>query len=74
MSRLLSPEEVKRCYMRAIRVVHPDKHNTMDAAQRFIAEAIFHALETAYRVFEDSERGGGSSSGGATPTNVISSL
>jgi hypothetical protein len=75
MSKLLIPAKVRFFYLKAVRIVHPDKHNTMDAAQRFAAEAIFHALETAYRVFEESEMAGGAgASGAASPNNVISSL
>ena len=72
MAKLLIPDRVKLYYMKAIRIVHPDKHNTMDVTQRYIAETIFHALETAYRLFQDAEMGTG---GAASPgTNTISSL
>ena len=72
MSKLLIPDRVKVYYMKAIRIVHPDKHNTMDVTQRYIAEAIFHALETAYRLFQEAEMGAGAASPAAS--NTISSL
>lgn len=58
--------------MKAIRIVHPDKHNTMDVTQRFIAEAIFHALETAYRHFQDAEMGTGGASSPAVSSTISS--
>lgn len=58
MAKLIEPKRVKLAYMRACTLVHPDKHNHMDGAQRFIATEIFHYVESAYSLFREAELGG----------------
>jgi hypothetical protein len=58
MAKLVIPAKIKFFFMRAITIVHPDKQNTMEASHRFVATQIFHALEQAYRVFQDTEMSG----------------
>jgi|APLak6261665176_1056049.scaffolds.fasta_scaffold03423_2 hypothetical protein len=60
MAKLIDPKRVKFYYLRACALVHPDKHNTMDSTQRFIATEVFHYMETAYSAFRDTELGGAS--------------
>jgi hypothetical protein len=55
MAKLVMAPKVKFFFMRAITVVHPDKQGGLDPGQRYIATAVFHALETAYRQFQDTE-------------------
>jgi hypothetical protein len=57
MAKLVAPAKVKFYFLRACTVVHPDKQNTMEAQQRFIATSVFHALEQAYRIFQETEMG-----------------
>lgn len=49
------PARVRVGFLKACRVVHPDKHNTMSSDQIFIASSVFHTLEQAFRDFEDTE-------------------
>jgi len=58
LAKLVVAAKVRFYFLRACTIVHPDKHNTMDPSQKYIATAIFHALETAFRLFQDSEMGG----------------
>lgn len=55
MAKLIDARRVRAYYLRAVAVVHPDKHHTLSAAQIFVATSIFHALETAFRLFEETE-------------------
>lgn len=57
MAKLIAPAKVKFYFMRAITVVHPDKQNTMDGTQKFIATQVFHNMEQAYRQFQETEMG-----------------
>jgi hypothetical protein len=49
------PNRVRFHFLKASRVVHPDRNNTVGDEQKFIATAVFNALEQAYRVFEAAE-------------------
>ena len=55
MAKLVMAAKVKFWFMKAITIVHPDKQNTMEASQRYVATAIFHSLENAYRTFQETE-------------------
>ena len=55
MAKLVMAAKVKFFFMRAVTLVHPDKHNTLDAGQRYMATFMFHTLETAYRIFQETE-------------------
>lgn len=55
MAKLVIPAKVKGFFLRAITQVHPDKHNTLDGSQKYIATQIFHYLESSYREFQDTE-------------------
>ena len=55
MAKLVIPNKVKAFFLRAITQVHPDKHNTLDGSQKYIATQIFHYLESSYREFQDTE-------------------
>ena len=58
LAKLVIPSKVKFYFMRAITLVHPDKQNTMETAQKYVATQIFHSLEQAYRTFQETEMGG----------------
>ena len=58
LAKLVVPARVKFYFMRAATVVHPDKMANLDPGQKFIATSIFHAVETAYRAFAETELGG----------------
>ena len=58
MAKLVIPSKIKFFFMKAITIVHPDKQNTMAAPQKYVATQIFHSLEQAYRVFQETEMGG----------------
>lgn len=60
MAKLIEPKRVKMTFLRACTLVHPDKQNTMDGMHKFIATQIFHYLETAFRLFQETEMGGAS--------------
>ncbi len=49
------PARVRFHFLKASRVVHPDRNNTAGDEQKYIATAVFNALEQAYRVFESAE-------------------
>ncbi len=49
------PARVRFHFLKASRVVHPDRNNTASDEQKFIATAVFNTLEQAFRVFEAAE-------------------
>jgi DnaJ-domain-containing protein 1 len=51
----VQPARVRFHFLKASRVVHPDRNNTASDEQKFIATAVFNTLEQAYRVFESAE-------------------
>lgn len=55
MAKLLNPMEVKKCYRRAMLVVHPDKNAGRTPTQVFIAERIFDAVNCAWDEFAAKE-------------------
>ncbi|CAK4618432.1 hypothetical protein LEN26_006042 [Aphanomyces euteiches] len=55
MAKLLTPNDVKKVYRRAIMVVHPDKAGGRTADQLFVSERIFDALNTAWDEFARTE-------------------
>jgi hypothetical protein len=55
MAKLIVALKVKIYFMKAITIVHPDKHNHLNATQQYIATTIFHTLESAYRPFQETE-------------------
>lgn len=55
MAKLIDPKRVRLAFLKAVTIVHPDKHNTMDSHKKFIASHIFHCLETAWRDFQEKE-------------------
>lgn len=57
MAKLVIAARVKVYFMRAITLVHPDKHNAMDSAQKYIATVIFHSLEAQWRAFQVRDGG-----------------
>jgi hypothetical protein len=60
MAKLIDAKRVRIYFLKAVAIVHPDKHNTMDNEKKFVATQVFHYIETAYRVFADAELGGSS--------------
>ncbi|OQR95157.1 hypothetical protein ACHHYP_00355 [Achlya hypogyna] len=55
MGKLLTPNDVKKQYRRAIMVVHPDKAGGRTAEQLVIAERIFDAVNSAWDEFARTE-------------------
>lgn len=57
MTDLVEPSKVKRCYMKANLVVHPDKVKQKGGSveQIVIADMAFDTLKTAWSKFETSE-------------------
>lgn len=54
MGKLIEPRGVRINYLKACRVLHPDKHDpNWTAEQKYIAEEVFHALETGYSEFSE---------------------
>jgi hypothetical protein len=45
---LLDDKKLRRCYLKATLVVHPDKTADLDAEKRFLAKRIFDALSQAH--------------------------
>lgn len=58
MAKLIDPKRVRFAYLKAVAIVHPDKHNTMSSQQIFIATSIFHYIESAWAAFREAELGG----------------
>lgn len=59
MAKLIDPKRIRIYYLKAVTVVHPDKHNTIpDVGHRYVATQIFHYLEQAWREFLEKEMGG----------------
>jgi len=55
MAMRVVPARVRAHFLRAVTVVHPDKAAALDVAGRFIAGEVFHALEEAFRAFQEAE-------------------
>ena len=55
LAKLVVAAKVRFFFLRACTIVHPDKHNALDPSQKYLATTIFHALETAFRLFQDTE-------------------
>ncbi|RYY36160.1 hypothetical protein EON62_01985 [archaeon] len=55
MAKLIDPRRAKISFMKACTIVHPDKQNTMDNTQRYIAKEVFFYLETAFRHLQETE-------------------
>eukprot|EP01029_Cantina_marsupialis_P025337 TRINITY_DN669_c0_g2_i1.p1 TRINITY_DN669_c0_g2~~TRINITY_DN669_c0_g2_i1.p1 ORF type:complete len:394 (-),score=104.66 TRINITY_DN669_c0_g2_i1:165-1346(-) len=55
ISTLLSPSQVRRKYLRALPVVHPDKNSGKETNRKFIAERAFEALNAAWKDFQEKE-------------------
>ena len=53
---LLDDKKLRRCYLKATLVVHPDKTRDLDAEKRFLAKRIFDALSQAHAEHEDGKR------------------
>lgn len=54
MAELIDPNKVKLAYMKAIRLVHPDKIAAdAPADDKFIASAVFDALNGSFTAFND---------------------
>ena len=49
------PARVRFHFLKASRVVHPDRNNTASDEQKFIATAVFDILKQAYEAFEAAE-------------------
>eukprot|EP00743_Colponemidia_sp_Colp-15_P000696 GILK01000773.1.p2 GENE.GILK01000773.1~~GILK01000773.1.p2 ORF type:complete len:303 (+),score=81.56 GILK01000773.1:1701-2609(+) len=57
MADLVEGKKVKLVYMKAIRIVHPDKHNNDTADKKYIAQRVFEALNAAWDNFKIQEPG-----------------
>lgn len=55
MAKLIDPRRAKISFMKACTIVHPDKQNTMDNTQRYVAKEVFFYLETAFRHLQETE-------------------
>jgi|TARA_B100000003_G_scaffold207052_1_gene223781 hypothetical protein len=57
MGALMQPVGVKKCYHRALVVIHPDKVSQAggDMSQRYIADKVFDIVKVAYKEFEAKE-------------------
>lgn len=55
MADLIQPSSVKRYYHKAMRVVHPDKVDSANCNQKFVAERSFEALNKAWKKFSAAE-------------------
>jgi hypothetical protein len=52
---IMDNNKVKRCYLKATLVVHPDKTHHLDAEKRFLAKRIFDALSQAKKDFDEGK-------------------
>jgi hypothetical protein len=60
-----NPDELKKAYFKAIRLVHPDKvAPTATLEAQIESQKVFAALSDAYKRYIDSEAAGGGSGGG----------
>ena len=57
LRKLITPNDVKKNYQKAVRVVHPDRVSKEGAETRLIAERVFEALNNAWRDCEVKEFG-----------------
>ena len=56
ISKLLQPRAVRLQYLKACRVLHPDRHSPdWTPEQKFIATQVFHAIETGYSELKEKE-------------------
>ena len=55
MAKLIEPKRVKHAFMKACTLVHPDKQGAMDDGQKYIATQVFHYIESAFRLFQETE-------------------
>jgi len=51
LADLVTPQQVKVSYMKAVNKVHPDKVYNATMEQKLLAEGVFDALNKAYDVF-----------------------
>jgi hypothetical protein len=58
MAKLVVAARVKIIYLKAVRVVHPDKAAGLGVEKGYIAQQIFHKLEESWRKFVETELGG----------------
>lgn len=58
MAKLVVAARVKIYYLKAVRVVHPDKAAGLGVEKAYIAQSVFHKLEESWRKFVDTELGG----------------
>ncbi len=53
---VVRPADVKKAYMKAVRVVHPDKIDKNASLRvKYIAKSVFDSLKTQYAIFQQSE-------------------
>jgi len=57
LRNLITPQDVKKNYQKAVRVVHPDRVSKQGPEDRLVAERIFEALNNAWRDCEAKEFG-----------------
>jgi hypothetical protein len=55
MAKLVVASKVKVFYLKAVRVVHPDKAAGLGVEKGYIAQQIFHKLEESWRKFVETE-------------------
>jgi len=57
LSQLITPQAVKKFYVKGIRETHPDRVSNLPAETRLIAEKIFETLNNAWKEHETKELG-----------------
>lgn len=55
LAELVTPVQVKKAYLRANKIVHPDKIQQGTVEQKLIAQRLFEALRVSYEAFDRDE-------------------
>jgi hypothetical protein len=55
LAELVTPIQVKKAYLRANKIVHPDKIQQGTVEQKLIAQRLFEALRVSYEAFDRDE-------------------
>lgn len=59
MGQLMSKGKVRLWFLKAVRVVHPDHHQSDSSDRKYLCQQIFDALSNSFKHFEKEEMGKG---------------
>ena len=57
MGQLMSKGKVRLWYLKAVRVVHPDHHQSDASDRKYLCQQVFDGLSSSFKRFEQEEMG-----------------